>query len=149
EADQADARPRNLGQARPLKKAHLLRWLGRSSRRRTTAYVSVVAPSPPRIWTFLSGLAAFSPNRTVGLGAGGRAAGQKGQHRLVQAAVGRQGRAGVDRIAALEVGEPPARFLDQDLRGRHVPWLDLQLGVNLSLAFGEHPVPAVGSQPAL
>ena len=46
-----------MGRARrPLKKAHLRRWLGRSSLRRTTAYASVVAPSPPSIWTFFSGL---------------------------------------------------------------------------------------------
>jgi hypothetical protein len=34
-----------------MKTAHLRRWLGRSALRRTTAYASVVASSPPSIWT--------------------------------------------------------------------------------------------------
>src|SRR5438128_5910705 len=50
----------SLTPGRPLKKAHLRRWLGRSSLRRTTTYVSVVAPSPPRICTFGSALRSFS-----------------------------------------------------------------------------------------
>src|SRR6266571_444806 len=56
--------------SRPPKKAHLRRWLGRSSLRRTTAYVSVVAPSPPRIWAFFSGL--LVPFRFTAPDLGGR-----------------------------------------------------------------------------
>jgi len=41
---------------RPLKKAHLRRWLRRSSLQRTSEYVSLLASSPPCIWTFLSSL---------------------------------------------------------------------------------------------
>src|SRR3990172_2849765 len=41
---------------RLLKKAHLRRWLRRSSLQRTTKYVSLLTSSPPCIWTFLNSL---------------------------------------------------------------------------------------------
>jgi Domain of unknown function (DUF4864) len=40
--------------------AHLRRWLGRSSLRRTNPYASFVASSPPCIWTILVALVALS-----------------------------------------------------------------------------------------
>ncbi len=39
-----------------MKKAHLRRWLRRSSLHRMTEYASLLASSPPCIWTFLIGL---------------------------------------------------------------------------------------------
>ena len=42
--------------SRLLKKAHLRRWLRRSSLQRTSKYVSFLASSPPCIWTFLNSL---------------------------------------------------------------------------------------------
>ena len=44
------------GARRLLKKAHLRRWLRRSSLQRTTKYVSLLTSSPPCIWTFLNSL---------------------------------------------------------------------------------------------
>ncbi len=42
--------------SRPMKKAHLRRWLRRSSLQRTAKYASLLASSPPCIWTFLISL---------------------------------------------------------------------------------------------
>ena len=41
---------------RLMKKAHLQRWLRRSSLQRTAKYASLLASSPPCIWTFLISL---------------------------------------------------------------------------------------------
>ena len=41
--------------------AHLLRWLGRSSLRRTNTYALVAASSPPCIWAILVGLVVLCP----------------------------------------------------------------------------------------
>ncbi len=47
--------------------AHLRRWLGRSSLRRTNTYASVVASSPPCSWTILVALVALLSGAGVAL----------------------------------------------------------------------------------
>src|SRR6266508_4435683 len=62
--------------------------------------------------------------------------------------VGREHGTVVDRGPAGEVGEAPARLLDEDLHRRHIPGLEVHLDVDLGLARGHEPVAVVVTEPA-
>ena len=67
----------------------------------------------------------------------------------MQAAVGGQRVAGVDRRRAGEVGEAPARLLHHDLARREVPGLEIDLDVHLRLALGHQRVAEIVAKAAL
>src|SRR6266478_3832300 len=68
---------------------------------------------------------------------------------VMEQAVGREHRAGVDVGLAGEVGELAARLLDENLHGRDVPGLEIGLGVDLRLALRHHAVAEVVAEATL
>src|SRR5712691_8203302 len=57
--------------------------------------------------------------------------------------------AGVDGGSSVEVREPPTSLFDQDLARRQVPWLQVELGVDLRLAGGDERVAEIVAEAAL
>src|SRR6185503_17382481 len=80
---------------------------------------------------------------------GAASAAEQRQGGVVKRAVGGEGAAGVDGGHAGKIGEPPPRFLDDDLAGGEVPGLEVGLHVDLGLAFGHQRVPEVVAEAAL
>src|SRR5262245_8245942 len=78
----------------------------------------------------------------------GSVAGERLERGGVQAAVGRERVAGGERVVAVEVGEPAAGFLDDDLRRGQVPDLEVQPQRDLHPAGGQPRVAHVVAEPA-
>src|SRR6266508_640434 len=76
-------------------------------------------------------------------------ASQEPEGLVVEQAVGCQHRARVDVGLAREVGELAARLLDKNLHGRHVPGLQVGLGVDLRLTLRHQAVAEVVAEAAL
>ena len=75
-------------------------------------------------------------------------AAEERQGLVVQAAVRREHAAVVDGRAPAEVGEAPARLLHEDLHRGDVPWLEVDLDVELGLAAGDDVVAVVVAEAA-
>src|SRR5574342_631493 len=74
---------------------------------------------------------------------------EEAQDLVVEKAVGRHHRARVDVGRAGEVGEPASCLLDEDLHRRHVPGVEVGLGVDLRLALRHDAVAVVVAEAAL
>src|SRR2546426_4122148 len=74
------------------------------------------------------------------------------QHRervVMQSTIRRQRRAGIDRAPPVEVRESPAGLLDEEHAGREIPGLEVDLDVELCLAFSHQTVAGVVAEAAL
>src|SRR5262245_33201209 len=74
---------------------------------------------------------------------------QEGEHCVVHVPIRDNGIATINRWRPSEITETPARFLDQDLEGRHVPRLYTRLEHDLGLATTHKRIGEIITEPTL
>src|SRR5215475_8327272 len=74
---------------------------------------------------------------------------QEGEHRVVHAPIREKGITAINRWRTSEITKAPARFLDQDLEGRHVPRLYTRLEHDFSLATTHKRIGEIITEPTL
>src|SRR5215510_2399678 len=74
---------------------------------------------------------------------------QEGEHRVMYTPVRDQGITAINRWRTSEITKPPARFLDQDLEGCHVPRFYTRLEHNLRLTTTHKCISEIVTEPTL